>query len=529
MKSSARAGAAPGRSGTAAPSSSRADPDAIAAAVLDNLDVAVAVLDADRALVFANPAFARAAGRPAAELRGRRLGDLFPRASLEPLFRRAAESGRAQRGHGWPLGEPVPADVPAASWDWVVRPTPAGAPGGAALVLELVDASGRVRTEARLQQSRRLEALGLMAGAIAHDFNNVLMPIMINSELALMETEEENSAQSSLRQVLEAARMGKELVSEILSFSRPSGGSRVRVDLVPAVEETLRVVTALLPSGVSVRTEIPSSACPVVGNPAQIHQALANVFKTSAEAMQERGGVLRVALEPATVEGVESDAPPELPPGRYWRILVADSGPGMDPATADRMFDPFFSAKSRGRGTGLGLALVHAIARNHGGAVTVTSEPGRGTEFRLYLPAAEDPAAERERRPASARANERILVVDDEKDVRQGLRQALEGLQYRVITESDARSALETFRRSPAAFDLVITGPRVTGMSGIDLARRLREVRPSVAVLLCAEAPGEAGGGRLDLLAKPFSIGEVADAVRRALPGPPAGGGGGRG
>jgi PAS domain S-box-containing protein len=385
----------------------------------------------------------------------------------------------------------------------------------------------RQRLEAQLRQSQKMEAMGTLAGGIAHDFNNILAAIGGNIELVFMDLDAAHPAQESIGEVRRAVRRATELVQRILTFSRPETHDRQPIPLAPVVLEAIRLLRSVIPAGIELSHAIAPGLPDVVANASQIHQLIVNLATNAWQAMEGRPGRIRIGLEACSLDATAGTGPRELRPGRYVCLSVVDSGHGMDAATLDRIFEPFFTTKDAGRGTGLGLSMVHGIARGHGGAVAVESEPGRGATFRVYLPACA--AAPADDGPAAPVADalrghgERILFLDDEAPlVSLGVR-LLERLGYTVAGFTSADAALAAFRHHPTAFDLVITDYNMPGMSGLDVALAAWEVRPNLPVVLASgylrppEIEHARALGIKATVAKPTALEELGTVVRRLL------------
>jgi len=268
---------------------------------------------------------------------------------------------------------------------------------------------------AQLQQAQKMEAIGTLAGGIAHDFNNILTPIIMGAELALMSTPVENHAHALLEKVISSGMRAKELVQQILTFSRQSDLERRPLKLAPTLKEALKLARASLPSTIEIQQDIRVQKDLVLANPTQVHQVVMNLITNAAHAMREEGGVLEIALHQEHLEETVVAGVPELSPGHFLRLTRKDAGQGMDRKTVERIFDPFFTTKERGEGTGLGLSIVHGIIRSYDGAIRVESRLGEGTRFEIYLPL-EETAEEvnREKHQQIPRGCERVLLVDDE-------------------------------------------------------------------------------------------------------------------
>jgi PAS domain S-box-containing protein len=393
------------------------------------------------------------------------------------------------------------------------------------------DVSQRVRAEAvakqleiQLQQAQKIETIGTLAGGIAHDFNNILSPIIGYTEIAMDQLARDHPARADMEQVMNAALRAKELVQQILVFARGGSDERRPLQLHLVIHEALRLVRSTLPSTIEISQRVATRDDTVVADPAQMHQIIMNLCTNAAHAMRESGGVLRVELGNEDVSEQTAARATGINPGPHVVLTVRDQGTGMDSATMARVFEPFFTTKKSGEGTGLGLSVVHGIVRSHGGAVTVESDLGRGSTFRVYLPSASAAAEEalRHRAAESHGHGEHVLVVDDEADVAQLLERILIARGYRVTSFTSSEDALNAFRRDPAAFRAVITDQTMPRLTGIELARQLKALRPGVAVILTTgygenlvSAP--IGSGVDAVAAKPFDAAALAQTLRRTL------------
>ena len=339
----------------------------------------------------------------------------------------------------------------------------------------------------QLQQAQKLEAIGTLAGGIAHDFNNILAIILGYTEIALMDIQGNSSSDRSLREVLRATHRAKDLIQQILTFSR-QGEVEVRqpMEVAPVTKETLKLLRATLPSTIEFREEIPADSLLIMGDPTQLHQVLVNLCTNSAHAMRDRGGLLEVRLAEVVLDTFSARTHEDLKPGPYVRLTVKDTGHGMDAATLERIFDPYFTTKKVGEGSGLGLAVVHGIVKRHEGGIYVRSEPGVGTEFGILFPKIQEV---KEERPIgdvqSPGGTERILFVDDEEQLAAVTERMLAKLGYSVTAKTSSIDAIELFRSDPDAFDLVITDYTMPYKTGVDLAKEVLELRADIPVVLC--------------------------------------------
>ena len=344
-----------------------------------------------------------------------------------------------------------------------------------------------LRTEAAIPQAQKMEAMGALVGGIAHDFNNLLFPIIGHAEMILEDLPEDSPLRDSLKQIYTGAVRARELVQQILAFSRQEKSERIRMKMQPVLKEALKLLRSSIPATIAIRQRISPDCPPVTADPVHIHQILINLATNAYHAMEEQGGTLTVDLESCRLDAPEK-IDPALAPGTYACLTVADTGMGMAPETLDRIFTPFFTTKERGKGTGMGLSVVHGIVTDMNGTVQVQSTPGRGSEFRVYLPAAEngpDTDFDQALQSPLTGGTERILLVDDEKPIVVMETRILSRLGYRVTAFTDSSDALTAFRNDPERFDLVITDVAMPDMAGDRLALELKKIRPGIPILLC--------------------------------------------
>ncbi len=375
----------------------------------------------------------------------------------------------------------------------------------------------------QLQQTQKMEAIGTLAGGIAHDFNNILSAILGYTELSLAETKDDTTIHSDLQQVLKAAQRARDLIRQILTFSRRSEHQLKPISLKNVIGEALKLLRASIPANIGIKQALSSSAT-IIADPTQMHQVIMNLCTNAMQAMQPDGGELFVGLRDCTIGVEELSAHPDLQPGAYIELTVKDTGQGISPGVLQRIFDPFFTTKKAGSGTGMGLSVVHGIVKDCHGAITVQSKPGVGSQFTVMLPEAETAeacAAPTDAAPATGR--ETILFVDDEILQVDLARQMLGRLGYKVFATTDCIEALELIYDAPNRFDLVISDLSMPKMNGRILSRRIREIRPDIPIILCSgygSPPDLQSGNDAHIsvrLAKPFSIKEIASTVRQLL------------
>jgi len=387
------------------------------------------------------------------------------------------------------------------------------------------DITQEVMLQEQVRQAQKMEALGTLAGGVAHDFNNMLGAIVINTELALLEAEENCPARQSLPLVLKAAERGKELVKQIVAFSHQQEPAKNALRLAPVVREALKIFRATLPQSVTVIEKIGAKDAMVLAHPAQIHQILSNLCQNASLAMRGKPGRLEVRLDTAQVDAAMASRHAGLEPGPHARLTVSDSGCGMPGEVLCRVFEPFFTTRSPGEGSGLGLSVVHGIVRSNGGAITAYSEVGKGSTFSIFLPLLPDGArtAQPLTAPAAKGGSERILLVDDDIAQLESLARMLEKLGYEVTPRSSGSAAAEEFAKDPAAFDLVITDQTMARMSGLELARNLIQARAGIPIILTTgfsenvNSDVVGSDGIQAFLMKPFTIGELSGLIRKVL------------
>jgi nitrogen-specific signal transduction histidine kinase/ActR/RegA family two-component response regulator len=393
-------------------------------------------------------------------------------------------------------------------------------------VLLVRDITEKLQLQQQLQQAQKMEAIGTLAGGIAHDFNNMLMGMQGFTELALSNLPEDCKAAKHLQNVLQTSSRAKDLVQQILTFSRQHESEKNPLQVKTVLKEVLKLLQATLPANIELQTKIDSEPPQILADPSQMQQVIMNLCTNAVQAMPE-GGSLWVALQGRSISQRDQDKPEGLEPGEYLLLQVQDTGQGMDQELAQRIFDPFFSTKPRGQGTGLGLSVVHGILQDISGDIEVRSSPEEGTLFSVYIPALQEPELELKKEEEQAlgivQGRGNILFVDDQQDiVRWGVR-ALEGLGYRVFGTSDSTRAWELMRKGSLEFDLVVTDISMPGLSGLEFLQKIKELNPDLPVILCtghsseqAEKSPTAEQAEA-VLYKPFSIAEFSRLVRSLI------------
>jgi CheY-like chemotaxis protein len=384
--------------------------------------------------------------------------------------------------------------------------------------------------ERRLMQSQKMEALGTLAGGIAHDFNNILSGVIGYTELALSEAGEETQIGYYLTGVLKAGIRARDLVQQILTFSRRELDQELRpVNVQVVARDVLKLMRATLPATIDIRHYLESDAS-ILAEPVQIHQLLMNLCTNSGQAMMDQGGVLEVRVTVVVPDAALLAKNSEMKPCPHVGIVVTDTGKGIAPEVIERIFDPYFTTKAPGEGSGLGLSIVHGIVTKSRGVLGVESEPGRGTTFKIYLPTAES-GEPSDSEPAALipTGEERILLVDDEPDIVEVGTLLLEKLGYRVDARTSSAEALELFRNDPGKYDLVMTDMTMPGGTGRELAEGMIAIRPDIPIILCSGFSHQIDKndamkmGIRAFVMKPLKLQEIAHAVRKVLDEEPSG------
>ncbi len=382
------------------------------------------------------------------------------------------------------------------------------------------------KLQEQLTQALKMEAIGTLAGGIAHDFNNILFPMFGYLEMMLEDVPKDNPLRGHLVEVFNGAKRARDLIKQILTFSRQSDHERKPLETQRVIREALKLIKSSLPTTIEIRKDIQKDCGLVLAESTQIHQILMNLCTNAYHAMEATGGKLTITLKEVEL-AAEDLKDPAMIPGLYVCLTVADTGPGMEQSIIDRIFDPYFTTKEEGKGSGLGLAVIHGIVKNHGGYISVYSEPGRGAEFKVYLPVIkkQKETAKVETDTPIQKGTERILLVDDQGIIVDIERQMLERLGYHITARTSSIEALEAFRANPDKFDLVITDMTMPNMTGDKLAGEMIKIRPHIPIILCtgfSEMISKEGAESLGLkgfLMKPVVLKELSSVIRKVLDG----------
>jgi len=390
----------------------------------------------------------------------------------------------------------------------------------------LVDISERKKLEDQLRQSQKMEAIGTLAGGIAHDFNNILSAIFGYTDLAVLHAENSEQLHRDLTSIQQGAERAKELVQQILTFSRQSELTREPLRIAMVVQEAVKLLRSSIPATIEIRQQIDAADQAVLADAIQIHQVVMNLCTNAYHSMREQGGILGIKLLEKEIKSGDPLLGNTIEPGQYLELEISDTGSGMDQTTREKIFDPYFTTRRSGEGTGLGLAVVHGIVREHQGVIQVQSEPGQGSSFRVYLPISQREIVERaaEQKPLNGIDGSRsILFVDDDLIILDIASTIFTGCGYEVTACSDPEQALTAFSEQPEKFDLLITDMTMPHMTGIELFNRVQQISPGFPTILCtgySELINRDSALALGLkayIAKPVTMSDLVAVVRKIL------------
>jgi PAS domain S-box-containing protein len=485
----------------------------------------IQLTDKEGKIVFSNPAHHKIQGYADGELIGKYIWELM----ADDQHRLKAKSFYQKLIKEQPLpevyfnrdltkdGREIDIQV---NWDYILN-----SEGEVEGIISIIsDITKQRALELSIQQAQKMESIGNLAGGIAHDFNNILFPIVGLSELLMEDLPPGSPENERIQWIFKSAERGSDLVKQILAFSRQTEHEMFPIRLQPILKEVLKLCRSTIPANIEIEQDIQTDCGPVLGDSTQIHQIGMNLITNAYHAVQEAGGRISVRLK--EIELGPGDVPiASLRPGRYAKLTVEDSGTGIDPGHMEKIFDPYFTTKERGKGTGLGLAVAHGIIREHGGDIRVFSELGKGSVFHVYLPLIKDLAERKSLQKTKdlPKGHENILLVDDEESIVSLESQILKSLGYTVTTFKSPMDALKAFKAVPEDFDLVMTDMAMPKMNGVELAHELFKIRPNIPLIICtgfSEQINEQEASKLNIMGvlhKPMSKAEIAKMVRSVL------------
>nr|WP_268753173.1 PAS domain S-box protein [Desulfopila aestuarii] len=386
----------------------------------------------------------------------------------------------------------------------------------------------RILLQKQLSHSQKMEAIGTLAGGIAHDFNNILAAVLGYAEMVQEDCPVGSSMRVDIDQVIKASLRAKELVKQILAFSRETEIEEKTLQPALIIKEAVKLFRASLPTTIDIQQKFEPEVGQILADPTQIHQIVTNLFTNAFHAMEETGGTLTITLKNQELTQTDLFNEPNVQPGIFVQMAVTDTGSGIAPEIMDKIFDPYFTTKEVGKGTGMGLAIIHSIVKRSGGFISCQSSLGEGTTFRVYLPvheAAAPPEAETIPVNLIQTGIERILFVDDEEMLAEMGKTMLERLGYRVTVETNSIEALKIIQSQPDRFDLVITDQTMPGITGSDLARCILQVRPDMPIILCTGFSNQVSEEKAKIYGikgfamKPLANKDLAILVRNVLDG----------
>jgi PAS domain S-box-containing protein len=487
----------------------------------------IQLTDREGKIIFSNPAHHKLQGYRDGELIGKYIWDLMAddsyKSKAKEYYQKLIEEqptpeiyfNRDRNQEGREMDVQI-------NWDYIYD-----SKGKIEGIISIIsDITDQKMLESRLLQSQKMEAVGTLAGGIAHDFNNILFPIIGHTEMLLEDISGDGPVRDSLQQIYSSALRARDLVQQILAFARQEKNELKLIKMQPIVKEALKLIRSTIPTSISIAQDIQADCGAVKADPTQIHQITMNLAANAFHAMEETGGELKVGLKEIKL-GQDDLIHSDMVPGAYACLTFADNGMGIKKEVLHRIFEPFFTTKKKGKGTGMGLSVVHGIVKRMNGAIQVHSEPGKGTQFHVYLPIVENVPGNQSplMNESIAGGLEKILLVDDEAAIITMEKQVLERLGYQVTSRTNGFEALETFKSGPDKFDLVITDMSMPKMPGDKLAAELIKIRPDIPILLCTGFSENMTAEKIQslgikgLLMKPMVTRDLAEQLRKVLDG----------
>jgi PAS domain S-box-containing protein len=495
------------------------------AAVIEQSSEAVIITDAFGDIQYVNPAVETLTGKPPVDFLGRPLTSVMAHNAAGSAFERMMAHNRAEDAWHGQIELKKGGSGIAAMADVRIYPILNLMGDIISYVCSQHDITHETRMETQLRQAQKMEAIGTLASGIAHDFNNILTGLVGHAELAGKEAPPKSRIKNRIDHILTASLRARDLVNQILTYTRQSEQEHRPVEVRLIVKEALKLLRATLPAEIEIEHGITREIGLVIGNPTELHQVILNLCTNAAHAMTTKGGTLCVKLKPLVVDSPKSVTTGDLTPGNYLRLSISDTGHGMTADTIERIFEPYFTTKEQGEGTGLGLAVTLGIVTRMGGQIDANSRLGEGTRFDIFLPrAAQNAVVEEQANSILPAGDASILVVDDEIVILDLLSEILTGLGYRVTAEQDSTMALTHFEAAPDLVDLVITDLNMPGLSGKDLIEAIRGETPDKPILVITGNPDPSMetdpliAQAQAILRKPIRIEQLAHAVHDLLP-----------
>jgi len=501
--------------------------------LLNYANVPIIVWDMYFKITRFNHAFEEITGRNAKAVKGESLTILFPPAQIDKSMALIKQTMAGDRWKHIEIAiQKIDGSIRTVLWNSATIFASDGVTP-VAVIAQGYDITERIRDEeekkkltAQLQQAQKMEAIGGLAGGIAHDFNNILGAIIGYAEMIRDDCRTGSVNANDVNQVLNAGMRAKELVKQILAFSR-----QAEVDLIPlqpglVIKEAINLLRSSLPTTITIKQDIDAESGVILANPGQIHQIMLNLCTNAFHAMETSGGVLTISLHKKNLVAGDLKVFPTLQPGNYVQLSIKDTGVGITPEIREKIFDPFFTTKQVGQGTGMGLSIVHGIVQSYGGTIFCHSEPGQGSEFRITLPIIEETDLQESEASVlvpHAEGKEHILLIDDEEMLLEMGQRLLKRLGYKVTAKTNSLDALTAFQNQPQIFDLVITDQTMPVMTGIDLARRMLQMRPELPVILCTGYSNLISEEKVKDMGikgfamKPLVKKEIAELIRKTL------------
>jgi PAS domain S-box-containing protein len=486
------------------------------AALLDIASDAIFVRDLDHRILYWNQGAERLYGWQAAEAIGQKANELLHSNAVQvsDMMQTLFDQGewRGDLVKVTKTGKEVTVE---GRWTLVRNET-----GQPKSVLSVeTDITDKKQLEAQLLRAQRLESLGTLAGGIAHDLNNILTPILAMPQIIrLRQPQLDERAQAMLKTIEDSAQRGANLVKQILTFTRGTGGERVALQVAPLLQEVIKVVEQTFPKAIAIREELPNQPLGIVSaDPTHLHQVLMNLCVNARDAMPN-GGVLTLSIEPYFVDEVFAQTNFEAQVGEYVLITIADTGTGIPPEVRDRIFDPFFTTKAHGQGTGLGLSTVLGIVKTYGGFLRVSSEMGKGTQFKVYLPTTEETITEIEQVSNLPRGQgELILIVDDDPVIQRTHQALLEGYSYKTLVANDGIEAVALYGKHKNDINIVLMDVMMPNMDGMTTIRILKKMNSKVKIValsgLSSNKEAVLAAGASVFLAKPFTVDDLLRSI----------------